>query len=37
MLALCVMKPAELLENLGVVGVAVENPVVCNLCILKLG
>lgn len=37
MLALRVMKPAELLENLGMVGVAVEDPVVRDFCVFKLG
>ncbi len=37
MLALGVMKPAKLLQNLGVVGVTVENPVVGSLRILELG
>jgi hypothetical protein len=36
MLALRMMEPAQLLKNLGVVGVPVKNPVVGHLCIFKL-
>jgi hypothetical protein len=35
-LALRVMKPAELLKHLGVVGIPFEDPMVCDLCVLKL-
>ncbi len=37
MLALCVMEPAKLLQNLGVVGVTVKNPMVGGLRVLELG
>jgi hypothetical protein len=36
MLALCVMKPAKLLQYLGVVGIPFEDPMIRDLCVLKL-
>jgi hypothetical protein len=37
MLALGVMKPTKLLQDLGVVGVTIENPVVGSFRVLELG